>query len=612
MSLHKLSGSLLRLYKWLVDKLFTLEIYLKKIGFPLLVLFALLYYGAYFNAGLTMNGEAGSNVLIAIRIKEGWLPVKDMFIGYNLMWFYPLTWIFSLTGPHLLATQIYFMILSALSGMLGYFLLRKATGWVWLALTCGILMLLMPGAIFRNYMGFIGSLSSFCLVKAYVLDAGSMRRQCFWMGLAGAAISLCYLIRIEPSLLITVVWAGLVLLYPFSSRGDFFKRLRTVLIGTACGGLAFVAVHTPFLLHADQRGFGNEFRAQYKNFINLMSHELFREVSITQKNATLKASKSRSEEVSAHLPAITQASSTAQPSTVTPGTDGRRARPSLYDAISGKTAFYFTLSIYFPILSAGLMSLFGFGLLLHSLMMQNELFKKLALLVLTTTGCALSLFPQYYFFRPDSVHLAEFMVPFYPALACASFAATRVFQNSKLLRVPALLIILICLLQVFVAFNSLFGREGSGSIRQARGRTAYFHALNGVNFRVSPNELSQWEGIRDAILKNSKSGDYVVTYPYVALLNVLSDRPSYQRKLYADNATETLAFSQRAIQELDKNKPAVVVVNNRDINKNEISRFKNWAAPFYNYLKSQYSLEGVYFGQVEVFVRRSQSISPLP
>ena len=283
--------------------------------------------------------------------------------------------------------------------------------------------------------------------------------------------------------------------------------------------------------------------------------------------------------------------------------EGRRGRPSLMDALSGKTALYFTLSIYFPILSAGLLSLFGGFLLLVALSRGSDKNKSHALLILTATGCALSLFPQYYFFRPDSVHLAEFMVPFYPALACGLFVAVCVYKEFCFLRVPAILVAVVCALQVLVAFNSLYGRDGSGSIKQARGRTAYFHALNGVDFRVPPKELPQWEGLRDAILHHSNPGEFVVTYPYVAVLNVLSDRPSYQHKLYADNATELPDFSDKAIEDFNKNKPAVVVINNRDINKTEISRFKNWAAPFYEHIKKNYTLEGIYFEQVEVFVR---------
>ena len=93
----------------LAGHLSTLEVFLSKRGLWVLLVFAVIYYALYYNAHLTLTGEAGSNVLIAQRINEGWRPIKDMFIGYNLMWFYPLSWIFDFTGPHLLASRIYFM-----------------------------------------------------------------------------------------------------------------------------------------------------------------------------------------------------------------------------------------------------------------------------------------------------------------------------------------------------------------------------------------------------------------------------------------------------------------------------------------------------------------------
>jgi hypothetical protein len=45
------------------------------------------------------------------------------------------------------------------------------------------------------------------------------------------------------------------------------------------------------------------------------------------------------------------------------------------------------------------------------------------------------------------------------------------------------------------------------------------------------------------------------------------------------------------------------VVNNRDINKTEFSRFKNWAAPVHEFLQSNYVPQGTFFEDIEVFVR---------
>jgi hypothetical protein len=201
------------------------------------------------------------------------------------------------------------------------------------------------------------------------------------------------------------------------------------------------------------------------------------------------------------------------------------------------------------------------------------------------------------------VHLAEFMVPFYPALGCAAVAGISLAKKTRWMAFCGLALVVVVLLQVVVAFNSLFGRDGSGSIRIARGRTALFEAPGGIRFRVKKDDLSDWERLRETLARSSRPGEYLVTFPYVPLLNVMADRPSYQFKLYVDNATEPPDFSEKTIRELREKRPAVVVVNNRDINKTEFSRFKNWASPVHDFLQSDYVPQGTFFEDIEVFVR---------
>ena len=584
----------------------TVEAFLQRWGFALLVLFGLLYYGAYCNTGLVLSGEGGSNALLASRILEGWRPIVDMFVGYNLLWFYPIAGLFKITGPHMLAMQIFFMCLSLITGALGFHLVKKTTGQAWLALLAGGLMILMPGAMFRNYMGFIGALASFALVFGYVVPASTHLRQCLWMAFCGAALSVCFLIRIEPSLLLSVVWIGLAVLYPMGIRGEFFGRLKVVLVGTALATIAFAVVHAPFVVHAHQRGFGREFLNQYVQFFGLFQWELKKEIQKARGAVHLEfAHPEGSATLKAGLPLPVATVTVVSQDSESAGRDGRRGRPDLNELIKWKGSPFFTLSIYFPVLASATSVLGGALLFLFGIARGRERARFFGLLLLTTTGAALSLFPQYFFFRPDSVHLAEFMVPFYPALACAAFAGWWVFQNFKAhtARVIGLVLPVLCTFQVIVAFNSLYGREGSGSIRLARGRTAMFHAPGGIDFRVKPAELRDWEGLRDALLRHSMPGDYLITFPYVPILNIMAQRPSYQFKLYVDNATESENFSKNAIADFEKNKPALVVINNRDINKTEISRFKKWAAPFYQHIANKYVLAGTYFGRIEVFVR---------
>lgn len=583
-----------------------LESFLDRRGVLCVGAFALFYYGLYFNADLTLNGEAGSNVLIAQRINEGWRPIKDMFIGYNLLWFYPLAWIFEFTGPHLLASRIYFMALAGVSGLLGFLLVRRATGIAILAAIAGALMILMPGAMYRNTVGFVGTLASFALVYGYVVPHRSRVSRILWMGFAGAAMSLCFLIRIEPALIVGLVWAGLVFLYPFGVRGEFLSRLRTVGAGTLVSIAAFATIHAPFVYHAHLQGYGPEFTKQYSQFVGLLRWELERQIRKLQPALHIAKPIAGEASPAVNTLALTPAgNSTNQPvkcSTVN-SADGRRPRPPLFDAIQKGQISFFPVSIYFPVLSAVILAVFGCAALLAGAFRGDEADRRAGLAILTTTGCALALFPQYFFFRPDSVHLAEFMVPFYPALACAVAVAIGEIRARNFRAWTAGLVLTVACLQVVVACNSLFGREGSGSIRIAKGKTALFEAPGGIRFRVRPSELADWERLRDTLEAATCDGGYLVTFPYVPILNVMARSPSYQFKLYVDNATESPDFAEKAIAELKEKQPVAVVVNNRKINSTEISRFNNWAAPVHAHLMENYTLAGTYFSNIEVYVR---------
>ena len=580
------------------NKLDAVESFLRRRGFWLLAAFAVLYYASYHNTGLALSGEQGSNALIAMRILGGERPIADMFIGYNLLWFYPLVWLFSVIGPHWLAMRIYFAVLAAAAALLGYALVRRVTGQAWLALVTGVFMVLMPGAIFRNYMGLIGVLAATVLLRGYVLDAGSARRQIAWMAAAGAGLAVCFLIRIEPALLMAVVWAGLVVLYPFGCRGRFAARARTVLLGTAAALAAFAAVHAPFVIHAYQRGFGPEFTGQYGQFARMLGDELRRETD--------------------HWLAPAAPPAPASPAAVAPepapeagfgGRDGRRALPSPWSIAGPRGVYFFAAAIWFPVLLAPLFVLAGLLLLLPSLVRGDPERKSLALVILTTTGCALAFFPQYFFFRPDTTHLNEFLLVFWPASVCSAWAVWRAagISGTRSCRAVSWLLIALTALQMVVSFNALFNREASGSIRSARGMDTPFRALNGVQAKVRKDESADWEGLRDTVLAHADPGDFVITYPYVPIVNVMCDRPTYQRRLYADNATAGPEFFATEAAFINRHRPAVIVVNNRAINKTEESRFRRWAAPLQAHIDANYVPVGEYFGEIAVYARPDQA-----
>jgi hypothetical protein len=576
-----------------------LEAFLERRGFWLLAAFAFVYYALYLEAGLKLTGEQGSNALIAMRILGGERPIADLFIGYNLLWFYPLAGIFSILGPDWLAMRIYFFILCGVTGLMGYALVRRVTGQAWLALLTGLFMVLMPGAIFRNYMGFLGVLATLVLLHGYVFDAGRPRRQIARMAVAGAGLGVCFLLRIEPGLLLAVVWAGLAVLYPFGVRGEFAARLRTTVLGTLAALAAFVAVHAPFALHAYQRGFGPEFTGQYLGFARMLGDELTREIEHWTQSPPAAG------KTAPAVPAETAVDDGDGGPAELGGRDGRRALPAPSRIIGAGGIYYFAAALWFPVLLAPVFVLSGVVLLLASLARCDVRGKESALVILATTGCALSLFPQYFFFRPDSTHLTEFLLVFWPAAACSSWAIWLAARRSGSRAAVwwARIVVALAALQMFVSFNALFGRESSGSIRSARGMDTPFRALNGVRARVKGKEAADWTGLRDTVLAHAAPGDHVITYPYVPIVNVMCDRPTYQRRLYTDNATATPEFFAAENALIAQHRPAVIVVNNRAINKTEESRFRNWAAPLHRVIDRDYVLVGEFFDRIEVYAR---------
>jgi hypothetical protein len=261
------------------------------------------------------------------------------------------------------------------------------------------------------------------------------------------------------------------------------------------------------------------------------------------------------------------------------------------------------------VLFAPLLALTGMTLLFAALLRRDPERKMLGLVILTTTGCALAFFPQYFFFRPDPTHLNEFLLVFWPASVCSAWAAWRAagLLGSRACRLMAWLLIGLTALQMIISFNAIFNRESSGSIRSGRGMDTNFRAANGVRAKVKKQELADWEGLRDAVLRHSAPEEFVITYPYVPIVNVMCDRPSYQQRLYADNVTAGPAFVAEEISLIDSRRPAVIVVNNRAINKTEESRFRNWAAPLQAHIDAHYAPVGVFFDDVTVFARRDRS-----
>jgi len=566
-------------------------------GPVILVVLAVLYYGSYLNNGLNLGGEGGTTAVIAMRLMEGQRPIVDTFLGYNVLWFYPITWLFSITGPDYLALRVFFFAVCLFTAILAFITIRKITGSGLLALGIGIMLILIPGMLFRNYMGLMGVANQWALVSAFLLPVIGFRQRVLLIGGAGAVLGLTFLIRIEIGLFMLLIVIGLLLLNVFRPGRSWVVGVKESLVGGSLGLLALVLVHLPFAWDARTRGYAPQFYGQYTSFVGLMKWELQKQMEPMLAKPSPPQRVEKSEKPAVAIQQIETVSTTQE-------AGGRRLRPEVDEIFSGSKPRdrFFAAAIYLPVLVSlamviGATITFLVAWLQGSAKLWNE-----SLIVLVLTGCALTLFPQYFFFRPDTPHISEFMVPFLPAIVVTTFLILR-RAKSRFGYLMGAVALALSALQIWVHFGHAWPKESAGTIAARKHGPAEFVALNNVRVKLRPQNAEALAGLQSAIVDHSSPKDWVVCFPYSPTINFMTDRPSYLWDLYTDNTMAGPDFDSFHIALLKRNNPAAVVIDHRAINNNEASRFPNWAPQFYAYLKENYRFGGEYLGN-EVFLRK--------
>jgi hypothetical protein len=583
--------------------------------------FALFYYSLYANAGLNLGGEGGTAGVVAMRLMAGQRPIVDTFLGYNVMWFFPVAGLFELTGPDYLALRWYFFAFCTVSGLLTYFVVHGYTRNAWYSAVPAVMAILVPGMIFRNYMPFLGVLNALLLTRAFVMRRESRRKTLAWMLAAGAGLGLTFLFRIDIGIFCTLIFCGLAILYPFGERGEFFRRGQLALAGAAGGFLLAFAVHLPALNDAKARSYDQAFLGQYTAWLGMICGEFRQQMADLEKNHSpaLQAQPAQPAEA---LPSAKETTA-PMPAAAKPGEKphanswedrGALSRPPLADALRGKNwaARSFVLSAYLPLLISAVAILAGGIGLLGALVRCDPAGKERALYPLAVLGCALTLLPQFLFFRPDTPHLSEMMVPFLAALALLMWASARRALRAErpLARVASWSFAALCLASAAIYFSHAYPKESSGSIAAKKKAAHEFRALNGVRVKVSDRDAAWLPGLRDAVLQHSSPGEYVLCLPYSPTINFMTDRPSPLYNLYVDNSTAGQEFEKIFLKLMADTSPPVVVIDQRAINRSEYSRFRNWAPEPYRWLRENYVFFGRYF-RSEVFVRKDKAPGPV-
>ena len=569
-----------------------------------LLIAAFCYYALYWRSGLVLSGEEGVAAVVAERLNAGQKPIVDTFLGYNVGWFYPLSWIFRAAGPDYLLMRLYFFLLATLSGLASFSILSRILRIPWLSFLGGLIVVLLPGVIGRNAMGLLGLLGMYGIAGLFLLENRKLPSLLLRMAAAGLFIGLSWWIRIDVGFFQTVLFLLTALLFAIKPGEAAARRVLLPLSAMAFLLAGVVSINGWAIADAYRGGFGRQLAEQY-----LIWPRMIRDGAVQVWKQTLSPHPPPAPTASPDQKAIqappTISNGTASPvATASDKPSGETAasyndtslkRPSLGSLLREPTwkELLFPLVIWLPLPAAILITLWGFLLVLRSVVSGSPDTWRKGGTILVTTGAALVLFPQYFFWRPDMVHLSEFMVPFMIALIVSLTFAVRSWKTSRILgRVCLSMVILAAGTDLALYVVKGWQTDGCGSIAASRRRHLEFSAPNGVRVKLNAEEFARDTLLRDLILSHSRQGEHVVCYPYFPMVNFMTERPSYEYNLYADNAIPSDLFHEQAVRNIEEHHPSVIVIGTGKVNATESSRFPNWASRTYAFIRERYDLSG--------------------
>ncbi len=569
---------------------------------PVLIIIAaaLAYYGSYWHYWFNPHDEGGTVCLIAQRLLQGERPWVDVEPGYNIGWFYPLVALFKLTGVNYLAARAWFFALSTITALLGFFVVKRVTGSRWAGLGVGLALVAFPGSQFKNYIPLAAAANTACLIL--LVHVHPLARAKWWgaTALGGVVLGLTFLVRVELGFFFTVIWALLLMLALLDGRLGSLKRLGAVITGAVALVGGVVVAQAPVYFDLRGRGLEKEFVAEYSGWLQ------FLEASFKQEflSATPPVRAAVPPSAAAPAPETTLPAISPKPQH-NDGVDRSTLSRKPLSAITagpvrdGMLAF---LS-YAPLLGFAIFLLAGAWGFLCSLLRGEFTLENAPLMRLLLVGGSLTTFPQFFFFRPDRPHLSEFMVGYIIATVAGAWMLwPRGPERPTAQRFVAGLVAFFLAVQLTVFAVFALQHPSAGTIAARFGRKAWFKGENGVPVRDFKRQATTLQGVYDAVMKASGPKDYVICFPYMPGYNVMTNRPTYLRNVYVDNATRGERWAQETIRDFEEKKPAVVIIDDRAINGTDPSRFSRWGASVVDYLKEHYTSAGK-FETVEVFVK---------
>jgi hypothetical protein len=566
--------------------------------FPWLLLgIGLAYYATYALSGLDLGGEGGTTAVIAQRLLEGQRPFVDTFLGYNLLWFYPFVWLFQIFGPNFTVVRIFFFVLSIITALLAYRTVVRVSNSGLLAFGCALVLILIPGIQFRNYLGLIGVGNLAALLEAFGLPHRSPKHRLIWIIVAALAVALTFLFRIELGFFFCGAALASAVAYLFLGEDTVRRRLGNALVTIIALPVTFLVVHLPVSYYAEQHGFAAAFWEEYLSYWQFIEEKA---VSV----AGLEPLKSsHPTQLSPRIQLV--ANATPAPSVADRSTRRLPVWTQMFTEKFGKRRILVFL-LYYPVLSGAILAGAALFLAVSGMMRNRANEKNEALVLVIGLVSAVTLFPQYFFFRPDPQHLSEMMCPFLVVSACSFGMAIRRWNSRKSWsRWCTRLWLLFLLVQLWFYLDYGLAVPWMGSIGRKKPNEQLFRADNEVLAYLPKEQKPDYEALYQAVTQNSVQNDWVICYPYAPTVNFMTNRRSYLYNLYVDNATRPGTFDQEAIAAIEQKKPAVILIDDDPINATESSRFSVWATVTLEYIKSHYRYVGTYVRN-DVYVAPSE------
>ncbi len=572
--------------------------------FPfLLLVFSLGYYSSYALSGLDLQGEGGTIGVIAMRLNAGARPIADTFLGYNLLWFAPIALLFQVFGPSYLAIKIFFFGLCAITGQLSYRLLFRATGRPLLSLAGALIVVLVPGMQFRNYMAFLAIANMLALLEAFAFEQPTIWHRLSWVGAAACFVALTYLFRIDLGTFFSVLLVGAAVLNFILGSGPLKPRIFTSCAAILLLPAMFATVHWPVDQYARTKGFEAEFWAQYQQWWAEIESRAVVAIQHFGRQQPVTAP------VGPVAPPIVAPHPSAPVVGAPAGDRSTRALPDPDEMLLAARAKQreLTFLLYAPLGSSLLILIIALALSLSGLLRRNDRQKQVGFFLLLALGSALTLFPQYFFFRPDPPHLSELMAPFaIVSVYCLALALDWMGRRHpwRVRFVAALWALFLCFhLWIYTRYGINQPWMGAIAIKKPGEKRVEF--ANQVIAYLPGDTRADYQNLYQVITDHSGPNDYVVSFPYSPMINFMTNRLSYRYNLYVDNSTRPLDFDRTAIAEIERYKPPVIAIDDVAMNGTPGSRFSVWAAPTLEYVQSRYRFAGR-FVRTDLYVRPEQ------